>query len=291
MMKNSIDKSLCKNCRLCTEVCPCNIIEYNGAIHFAPEKEHICQHCGQCMAICPTKAIGIKGLSYENDFRELPSNRLAYKDFMDFLSTRRSIRTFKDQTIDDEIMDLIADSVSYAPFGASPEKMELSIINNRNIIESALPIIAKFLDDLVKKIEHPVASIFMNRVAGEENFHTIKNHIYPIAKSGNYKLGDRDGITRGAPSIIILHAASDSEAHTSNGLVYATYLMLAAHSFNLGATMVQIVPAAINRNTKLKEIFKVPEKNEAIMSVIIGYPKHRYQRTIKRKAHKIHKVR
>jgi len=290
-MKNSIDQSLCKNCRLCTKVCPCNIIEHNGAIHFAPEKEHICIHCGQCMAICPTKAIGIKGLSYENDFRELPSNRLDYNDFMDFLSTRRSIRTFKDQAIDDVILDQIADSVSYAPYGASPEKMELSIINNRDIIESALPVISKFLDDLVNKIENPVASFFIRRVAGKEDFHTIKNHLYPIAKSGNYKLGDRDGITRGAPAIIIIHAADDSEAHTANGLVYATYIMLAAHSFGLGATMVEIVPAAINQNKNLKVIFKVPQENEAIMSVIIGHPKHRYQRTIKREAHMIHKVR
>lgn len=290
IMKNSIDISLCKNCRLCTEVCPCNIIEHNGTIHFAPEKEHICQHCGQCMAICPTKAIGIKGLSYENDFSDIPSDRLDYNGFMDFLSTRRSIRTFKDQAVDDEIMDQIADSVSYAPYGASPEMMELSIINNRNIIESALPIISRFLDDLVQKIENPVASFFIRRVAGKEDFHTVKNHIYPIAKSGNYKPGKRDGITRGAPSIIIIHSAADAEAHTSNGLVYATYIMLAAHSFGLGATMVQIVPAAINQSKKLKEIFKVPEENEAIMSVIIGHPKHRYQRIIKRKTHTIHKV-
>ena len=107
-MENSIDISICKNCRLCIEVCPCNIIEYNGTIHFATEKEHICQHCGQCMAICPTKAIGIKGLSYENDFSELPSDCLDSDAFMDFLSTRRSIRTFKDQAVDDEIMDRIA---------------------------------------------------------------------------------------------------------------------------------------------------------------------------------------
>ena len=290
MMKNSIDKSLCKNCRLCSEVCPCNIIESNGSMHFAPEKEHICQHCGQCMAICPSLAIRIEGLSYENDFHKLPSDRIDYESFMDFLSARRSVRTFKDQAVDDEILNQIADSVSYAPFGASPGKMELSIVNNRCVIKSTLPIISRFLDDLVKKVEHPIASFFMKRIAGEEDFQTVKNHLYPIAKSGNYKLGQRDGITRGAPSIIIIHAAKDAEAHTANGLVYATYIMLAAHAHGLGATMVEIVPAAINRVKQLKEIFRIPEKNEAIMSVIIGHPSRKYQRTLKRKAHKIHKV-
>jgi hypothetical protein len=130
----------------------------------------------------------------------------------------------------------------------------------------------------------------MKRIAGKEDFQTVKNHLYPIAKSGNYKPGKRDGITRGAPSIIIIHAAKDAEAHTANGLVYATYIMLAAHSHGLGATMVEIVPAAINRIKKLKGIFRIPDENEAIMSVIIGHPSRHYQRTIKRNTHKIHKV-
>ena len=136
--------------------------------------------------------------------------------------------------------------------------MELSIINKRNIIESALPIISGFFDDLVQKIENPVTSFFIRRVAGKEDFQTVKNHIYPIAKSGNYKPGKRDGITRGAPSLIIIHSAADAEAHTPNGLVYATYIMLAAHSFGLGATMVQICSCCNKPEQKIKGDFQDP---------------------------------
>lgn len=47
--------------------------------------------------------------------------------------------------------------------------------------------------------------------------------------------------------------------------------------------MVEIVPAAINKVPKVKEIFKIPEKNEAVMSIIIGYPRYKYKRAIMRK--------
>ena len=47
--------------------------------------------------------------------------------------------------------------------------------------------------------------------------------------------------------------------------------------------MIGIIPAAINKVSEVKEIFKIPERNEAVMSVIIGYPKYKYKRTIKRK--------
>ena len=47
--------------------------------------------------------------------------------------------------------------------------------------------------------------------------------------------------------------------------------------------MIGIVPAAINKVSKVKEIFKIPDENDAVMSLIIGYPKYKYKRAIKRK--------
>jgi len=54
--------------------------------------------------------------------------------------------------------------------------------------------------------------------------------------------------------------------------------------------MIGIVPAAINKVQILKDIFKIPRKSEAIMSVIIGYPKYNYRRIIKRKSHNIFRI-
>jgi nitroreductase/NAD-dependent dihydropyrimidine dehydrogenase PreA subunit len=289
-MQNTIDQSQCKNCGICTEICPNKIIGKNGSIYFKQEREYLCLQCGQCMAVCPTKSVLIEGLSYDNDFNELPSNKNDYKNFIEVLSTRRSVRNFKNRPVSDELIDEIVNSVSYAPFGASPEKMEISIINNRETIESALPLISDFYHGLEKMIENPIKSRILRLLAGKEDYQTVKNHLYPIAKGGNYTLEQWDGITRGAPTLITIHAAKDAEAHTNNGVIYATYIMLTAHAIGLGATMIECLIAAINRNKKLKQIFQIPEDNEAVMSVIIGHPKYRYRRTIKRNKHRIHKV-
>lgn len=289
-MQNKIDQSLCKKCGICSQVCPNKIIGQNGTIHFKEEREHLCIQCGHCMAVCPTKSVHVEGLSYENDFNELPSDKVNYANFIGTLSTRRSVRTFKNQPVSEELVDEIVNSVSYAPYGASPEKMEISIINNRETIESALPLISEFFHGLEKMIENPIKSRILRLVAGNEDFQTVKNHLYPFAKGGIYNLENWDGITRGAPTLITIHAAKDAEAHTNNGVIYATYIMLAAHAIGLGATMIECLIAAINRNKKLKQIFQIPEDNEAVMSVIVGHPKYRYKRTIKRKKHKIHKM-
>ena len=251
-MESNINQEICSKCKFCIEVCPCNIIGINTKeeVYFIPERKSICLHCGQCMAVCNTKAITVNGLSYDNDFIDLPENNIDYKNFIDFLANRRSIRNFKNKPISNEIINQI-------------------------------------LDDIIKWVENPITSFLIKRKKGQETFNTIKNHLYPIAKLENYKLKYGDRITRDAPAILIFHAEKGAEEHTNNSLIYATYSILAAHALGLGATIIGIVPAAINKVKKIREIFQIPEENEAIISVIIGYPKYKYKRTIKRKIQNI----
>ena len=282
---NSISKDLCKKCKLCIEICPCNVIGINGDVHFIHDREHICLKCGQCMAVCKTQAVTISGMDYERDFRELPNVVLHYNEFTDLISTRRSVRNFKDNPVPDEMLHQVLESVSYAPFGAAPEKMKVTVVNNREKIEQALPHISDFLDNIVKWMENPIVSFMIKRKEDKETYNTIKNHLYPIAKQGNYKLEFGDRITRNAPALIFFHAEKGAEAHTHNSMIYATYAMLAAHALGLGATMNGIVPAAINKNKNVREIFEIPEGDEAIISLLIGFPRYNYQRIIQRQKH------
>lgn len=291
-MNNTINRELCSKCQLCMEVCPCKVIGTNDIkeTFFIPERMPICLQCGQCMAVCKTSAIKVDGLSYENDFLDLPPNQVSHKSFIDFLANRRSVRNFKDKPVSNELIDQILASLSYAPFGAEPDKMRITVVNDRKRIESSLPHIEKFLDDIVKWIENPIASRMIKRRSGTEKFNTIKNHLYPISKLGNYKLEFGDRITRDAPAIIIFHAPKNAASHTDNSFIYATYAMLTAHSLGLGATMIGLVPNAINKVKEVRDIYEIPDENEAISSIIVGYPRIKYKRTIKRKGQQIHYI-
>jgi len=282
--KNILDQEKCIKCQLCTEVCPCKIlgINSNHEVHFIHERESICLQCGQCMAICSTKAIQVQGISYENELFDLPDNDINQKSFFDFLANRRSVRNFKDKPVPRELMVKIVDSIAFAPNGSQPHKINITVVNDRKVIESALPKISEFINNIVKWVDNPFVRFMIKLKNDRETFKTLTNHFYPIAKLGNYKLEYGDRITRGAPAMIIFHADKGAEEHTDNSLIYATFAMLAAHSLGLGATMISIVPRAINKMKELKETFKIPDKNEAIISLVIGYPKYKYKRAIKR---------
>ena len=287
-MKNNIDHDKCNKCKLCIEVCPVNIIgiDKEGFVNFIPEREKICLECGQCMAICSTDAVKIAKYTYEANFVNLPENSVDYQKYIDFISTRRSVRNFKNRPVEKEIIEKILAALDFAPYGAEPDKVEITIVNNRKKIEKSLPLIEKFLDNIVKWVENPVISRIIKHKKGVETFNTIKNHLYPMSKLENYKLKYGDRITRGAPALLIFHADKGAEEHTNNSLIYATYLMLAIHSLELGGAMNEIVPAAINKDKEIKQMFNIPEQHEAIISIVFGYPKYKYIKTVKRDAKK-----
>ena len=291
-MKNEIDHNKCKKCKLCIEVCPVNMIGVDnaGLVNFISERESICLECGQCMAVCSTNAIKIKKYSYAKNFEQIPDKIIDNNQFTDFISSRRSIRNFKNKSLEKETINEILNSLKYAPYGAKPNKVEVTVINNREIIEKALPLIENFLDDIIKWVDSPIISRIIKYKKGIETFNTIKNHLYPISKLENYKLKYGDRITRGAPSLIIFHADIGAEEHSQNAMIYSTYATLAAHSLGLGATMNGIIPAAINKVKKVKHIFNIPENHEAVISIMLGYPKYKYNKTIARESKIVHFV-
>ena len=291
-MNNIIDQQKCTQCNLCVEICPNNIlgIDHEKRIYFIPERESICIACGQCMAVCESEAITVNGLSYDKDFFDLPENKIDYNLFRDFIANRRSIRNFRNKAVPDELVSKILDTVSFAPFGASPKKMHITVVNDREIIETSLPFVEQFLTDIVKWIENPIASFMMKKGGGKEAFSTVKNFLYPMIKKGNYQLETGDHITRNAPTLLLFHAKKDAEEHTSNSLIYATYLMLAAHALGLGTLMNGIIPPAVNHVKELRRIFQIPDDHNTVITLLMGYPKYKYKRAIYRQNHRIHHV-
>jgi nitroreductase len=64
--------------------------------------------------------------------------------------------------------------------------------------------------------------------------------------------------------------------------IAATYGMLAAHSIGLGGSIMHIIPPAINKDKEVRKLFKIADNEKVLTSLILGYPKYKYQRGIVR---------
>lgn len=287
MMQSFIIQEKCKKCLICIDVCPAKIIakQADGSVNFIAEKIHLCLSCGQCMAACASQAIQIDGFEYGKHIIPIQQHKIENQDFLNFLLARRSVRNFKKEPLKNEHVQYILQVINSVPYAVNPENIEFVFINKREVIEQALPLLSDFYDKLEKWIQHPFIRFMMKRKAPAETIKTIDEHLLPFMKVKHYQIPknrEKDNITRFAPAVLLVHAKKDAAYHTFDAHIALTYAMLAAHAIGVGATINGLIPAAINKEKELQQIFKVPEGHEAVGSLILGYPKYRYHSAIKR---------
>ncbi len=284
-MHHSIDQNLCSQCGLCIAICPEGLLAKNvkGKSYFLEDRVDLCVMCGHCMAVCETRSVHIEGLSYKVNFPELPSISIDYQTFMDFLKTRRSVRIFKDKPVPEEMLAKIIDAISLAPYGVCPDNTGISVVTNKEVIRKALPAISKTYRDIGWMMSNPIMRWTMKRFLKKEDYSTVHDFIAPRVAKGNYDLaGGLDDISRDAPALLLFHGPVDAGEHTVDSHICTTYAFLAAHSLGLGATVIGLIGPAINRSMELKSLFKIPQNNEVIETIIVGFPKFQFKRTIVR---------
>jgi len=234
------------------------------------------------MAVCPTKSILIGGLLYEKNFFDLQEAGSFEKSFYDLIYSRRAIRNFKDMPVPKELLEKIVKAISFAPPGFPPNKVKLVVISDPNIIKKSLPLMIEFYDFLVNIINNPFARMKIKKEVGKQRLSTMQEHLVPLMKSRlpELKNGTENTITRDAQAMILFLADKDGEDIKEDIHVAATYGMLAAHAIGLGGSIMDIIPPAIEKKKELRELFNIENNQEVVASLILGYPKYKYQRGI-----------
>jgi len=282
----SIKKDACNLCGLCVEICPNRIMTIDDldGISLRPDRLVLCIKCGQCMAVCPSQAIVVDDLVYERDFFALPKGSSEDMPFLEMIKTRRAIRVFKNQPVPRELLEKVVEAITFAPPGFTPLKTELTVVQDTAVIRQALPEMIRVYDSLVKAMDNPIARFIVRRKVGAATFSTLRRHVVPLMKSRlpELKQGTEDTITRYAPAMIIFHAHRDAENYEEDIHIALTYGFLAAHALGLGGSAMSIIPPPIQRSPLLRKLFSIPETNMVVGSMILGYPKYRYQSGIKR---------
>jgi ferredoxin len=280
-----VNEETCRKCGICAIVCPARAINHSQGEFPSPnsDRAQTCILCGQCMAICPKGSISISGLSYKDLF-DLPENTPDYQAFFDLLSTRRSIRNFKDQPVPRELIEQIIQAIAQAPMGFPPHKTHVTVVQDRSTILKILPIIIKIYEDMLAWMKNPVIRFVIKHQTTPETFTTIKNHLLPLMsrRLPEMKKANSDEITWGAPVLILFHAYRLAETHTVDAHIALTYAFLASHALGLGATVSGLIPPAVNNSSELRNMLKIPQDHEVVCCIMLGYPRYKFQHGIKR---------
>ncbi|MEI6054417.1 MAG: nitroreductase family protein [Lentisphaerota bacterium] len=275
MINFKVDSTKCIRCSQCVNDCPAHIIDMDEGVPFIKEgKEEECVKCQHCLAICPKGAVSILGKSPENSIKT--SNNFPNFSEMEVLTKgRRSVRKYKNENVDKELLSKLLSTALHAPTGVNSMAANFFVVDDKDVMNSIRLEVYKGIAQCVKNNSLPIDMNYYKDFL--ETWET-----YGI-----------DNIFRQAPHMLIA-AADANQAHTPHEdcIIALSYFELLAASAGLGTVWCGLAVRAIS--TVLLDIKKrlgIPDNNSIEYVMMFGKPAVKYFRTIQKETEsKIHSI-
>ena len=251
----TIDHEKCIGCGLCVKDCPGFHLHLEN--NKAKTAQNGCIACGHCFAICPVNAVRIDGY----DCAEEAVTSMTEFDSDTFLSaikSRRTIRCFTGQKIEEEKLQKILEAGRYCPTGSNAQNVMFTILGSRQKEAEAICV------DLFrkgKKLGSPLMD-FLKRITIADDF-----------------------FFKGAPTVIVLSSPGSLDA----GLA-SSYMELMAYNLGLGVLYSGFFVICTKLSRKLRKLLQLPKGHKVVSCMVIGYPDVKYQRIPPRKAPQVRKL-
>ena len=244
----TVNEEKCIGCSLCVNDCPsaCLYLE-NGKAHASKSG---CIECGHCYAICPQGAIHISGYPCEDEpvvsMTELDSETL-----LSAMRSRRTIRHFTAQPVEEKKIRKILEAGRYCPTGGNSQNVSYTVLGSKQQEAEAICV------DLFRtgqKIGAPLVK-FLKRINISDSF-----------------------FFKGAPLVIVVSGKDDV-----NAALASSYMEIMAESLGLGVLYSGFFRVCAGISRKLRKLLELPKGHKVVTCMVIGYPAVKYQRIVPRK--------
>lgn len=273
MLTFKIDSQRCTRCGDCVADCPARIISMEeGLPTIAPDKEASCYRCQHCLAICPVGAVSILG------FKPTDSLPLAggYPDpnkLELLIKGRRSVRRYKPENLEPELLQRLLDVAWYAPTGVNSCDVLLTVVDDREKL-------ARLRDQLYLGLAR------LLREGGlPEGMEFFANFVQLWEEKGV------DILLRGAPHLLITSAPRQAASPVPDCLIALTYFELFAQSLGVGTLWNGLTKWAItDLLPEMRQSLGIPEDHVVGYAMSFGRPALRFHRTVQRGPARINRV-
>ena len=261
-----VDHSKCLKCGICVDCCPSCILvmgENGPECNF----DRGCMSCGHCVAICPVGALDNKYTPLEKQ-HPVTMPVLDPQAAYEFLRMRRSIRNFKSDIPKEEDIIHMLDAARYAPTAGNSQGMYYLVIRDADQIKAIADATADWMEEEI--------------AAGTEN----KRYFTTVLRA--YRERGQDIIARHAPCLIFALARRLNITGVSNAEQSWAYAELFAPTIGLGTTIAGFIQSCgIAGYKPLLDLLDVPPKHKVVGTLMVGYPKYKYQRMPERQHLKV----
>jgi len=257
----SVDEKKCCGDGACAAVCPVEILQLdsNRVPRMIEGGEKLCIHCGHCVAVCPTAALSLSFMPAEQ-CEDLDADwHLSLSQVSRLLKGRRSIRVFKDQSVDPKITEQLIDVARYAPSGINIQPVRWAVVDSPKAVQHIADLVVLWIKEQVAA-DSPMAKAF--------NLERI------VARRSQ----GRDLICRFAPQLVVAYGLSEDRTAPQAATIALTYLELAAAAQGLGACWAGYVHLAALQNEAVKKSMGIRSRETCLGAMLLGHPKYVYHR-------------
>lgn len=250
-----IDADKCIACSKCIDDCP------NSYLFLESDEVHTsqkgCMECGHCYAICPQGAITMT--NYDSiDEEVVLMSEIDPDTLLNAMKSRRTIRQFKPEPVEEEKIEKILEAGRYSPTGANRQMVSYTILGSKQ-----------------REAEEICLSLFRK---GKKFGSTFASYLKRIEI-------DDDFFFKGAPLVIVVSSKSTVDA----GLA-SSYMEIMAESLGLGVLYSGFFVACCKMSRKLKKLLELERGYDVVTCMVIGYPDVKYKRIAPRKDLKVKKI-
>jgi nitroreductase/NAD-dependent dihydropyrimidine dehydrogenase PreA subunit len=258
----SVDREKCNQDGICVSECPARIIVMDPKEGYpvpTSDFKDFCLKCGHCVSVCPADALRLDWLGPEKCPPIMEEMALAPEQAEQFLSGRRSIRTFKEKKVPRDVIEKLLQVACSAPSAKNQQPWHWIVVQEpaevRKIAGMVIDAMRMFIQAKPKVAE------------------TMG---YPRVVAGWDQGYDR--VCRGAPHLILGHADKNWVFGPEDTALALSLLDLYATSLGLGACWAGYVYKTVNAYPPLFEALGLPADHLAFGAMMIGHPKFKYRR-------------
>jgi len=285
-----IDRERCIGCGECVRVCPSQTLEMKDGKAIVTGDRSLA--CGHCVAVCPVEAVRVQALD-PHSFRFhtfacrtdwMPCGAFDAGELVRLMASRRSCRNFTCEPVPRPALEDLIKIGTTAPSGTNSQGWTFTTLPSRAAVMKLGNAVGAFFKRINRMAENPLLRHGLRLIGRPELADYYRDYHQSVTEGlADWEERGRDRLLHGAPAVIIVGSIPGGSCPAEDALLATQNILLGAHALGLGTCLIGFAVSAMQKESRIKDLLKIPREENVHAVIALGHPAVTYQRVAGRR--------